>query len=51
MLVGLAGGVIVSPWLLSPSNVVFDKVQCRELEVVDANGNKASAYEAMTHPA
>ena len=41
MLVGLAVGVIVSPRLLSPSNVVFDKVQCRELEVVDANGNKA----------
>ena len=41
MLVGLAIGSTILPSLVAPSKVVFDKVQCRELEVVDANGNKA----------
>ena len=41
MLAGLAVGSTVLPSLVAPSKVVFDKVQCRELEVVDANGNKA----------
>ena len=41
MLVGLAVGAIVSPPLIAQKNGVFDKITCRELEVLDENGNLA----------
>ena len=41
MLIGLAVGAIVSPPLIAQRNSVFDKVTCRELEVVNAKGKKA----------
>ena len=41
MLVGLVVGAIVSPPLIAQRNGVFDKITCRELEVLDENGNLA----------
>ena len=41
MLIGLAVGAIVSPPLVAQHNGVFDKITCREIEVVDENGNQA----------
>ena len=41
MLIGLAVGTIVSPPLIAQRNGVFDKITCRELEVLDENGNEA----------
>lgn len=35
MLVGLVIGAIVSPPLIAQRNGVFDKIVCREIEVVD----------------
>ena len=40
MLVGLVVGAIVSPPLIAQSSAVFDKVVCREIEVVDENGKR-----------
>ena len=40
MLVGLAVGAIVSPPLIAQRERVYDKIQCRELEVGDENGNQ-----------
>ena len=41
MLIGLAVGAIVSPPLVAQRNGVFDKIQCRELQVLDKHGKKA----------
>ena len=41
MLVGLVIGAIVSPPLIAQKNGVFNKITCREFEVLDENGNEA----------
>ena len=41
MLIGLAVGTIVSPPLIAHNNGVFDKITCREIEVIDKDGNEA----------
>ena len=41
MLVGITIGQFVTPNIEAQRNNVFDKIICRELEVVDAKGNKA----------
>lgn len=41
MAVGITIGQFITPNIDAQSNGVFDKVICRELEVVDAKGNKA----------
>ena len=41
MLIGLAVGAIVSPPLIAQRNSVFDKITCREIEVIDKDGNEA----------
>lgn len=46
MLVGLVVGSTVLPSLIAPSQKVFDKVQCRELEVVDSQGNTAISLQS-----
>ena len=38
MLIGLAVGCAVSPSLIAQRNSVFDKITCREIEVVDKDG-------------
>ena len=43
MAVGITIGQFVTPTLDAQSNGVFDKVVCREIEVVDKDGNKAIA--------
>ena len=39
--VGIIIGRLIEPSVGAGSNGVFDKIQCRELEVVDTNGNQA----------
>ena len=39
MLVGLGLGAIVSPPLVAQRNGVFDTIQCKQIEVVDNEGN------------
>ena len=46
MAVGIIIGQFVTPTLEAQSNGVFDKITCRELEVVDAKGNKAIVLES-----
>lgn len=41
MAVGIIIGQLVTPDIEAQSNAVFDKIICRELEVVNAKGNKA----------
>ena len=41
MLVGIGIGAVVSPPLIAQREGVFDKITCREIEVVDAKGNRA----------
>ena len=41
MAVGITIGQFITPNIEAESNGVFDKITCRELEVVDENGNKA----------
>lgn len=41
MAVGITIGQWVTPNIEAQNNSVFDKITCRELEVVDAKGNKA----------
>ena len=41
MAVGIAIGQVITPDIEAQNNGVFDKVVCRELEVVDKDGNKA----------
>ena len=41
MLIGLAVGCAVSPSLIAQRNSVFDKITCREIEVIDKDGNEA----------
>ena len=43
MAVGITIGQFITPQLEAQNNGVFDKVVCREIEVVDKNGNKAIA--------
>ena len=41
MALGITIGQFITPNIEAQSNGVFDKITCRELEVVDAKGNKA----------
>ena len=43
MALGITIGQFITPNIEAQSNGVFDKITCRELEVVDAKGNKAIA--------
>lgn len=38
---GITIGQIITPGIEAQSNGVFDKIQCRQLEVVDKHGNSA----------
>ena len=44
MVVGIIIGQFVTPDIKAQSNVVFDKVVCREFEVVDEHGKVAFAF-------
>ena len=41
MAVGITIGQFITPNIEAQSNGVFDKITCRELEVLDENGNEA----------
>ena len=43
MAIGITIGQFLTPNIEAQSNGVFDKIVCREIEVVDKNGNKAIA--------
>ena len=43
MALGITIGQFITPNIEAQSNGVFDKITCREIEVVDKNGNKAVA--------
>ena len=49
MLIGLAVGTIVSPPLIAQRNGVFDKITCREIEVIDKDGNEAISLSTTGH--
>lgn len=46
MLIGMWIGNSTSPPLIAQSNGVFDKIQCRSLEVIDVKGKKSIALFA-----
>ena len=43
MLVGITIGQLITPDIKAQSDGVFDKITCREIEVVDKDGNRAIA--------
>ena len=47
MAVGIIIGQVITPDIEAQSNGVFDKIQCRELEVVDKDGKKAIVLAAL----
>ena len=49
MLIGLAVRAIVSPPLIAQRNDVFDKITCREIEVIDKDGNEAIRLYTTKH--
>ena len=49
MLIGLVVGAIVSPPLIAQRNDVFDKITCREIEVVDKDGETAIRLYTTKH--
>ena len=49
MAVGITIGQFLTPNIEAQSNGVFDKVICREIEVVDENGNKAIVLESKDY--
>ena len=46
MAVGITIGQWGTPGIEAQSNGVFDKITCRELEVVDKDGNKAIGLQS-----
>ena len=46
MAIGIMIGQVITPNIEAQNNGVFDKITCRELEVVDENGNKAIGLDA-----
>ena len=49
MLIGLAVGAIVSSPLIAQNNGVFDKIQCREIEVIDENDKVGIVLKSDVH--
>ena len=49
MALGITIGQFVTPNIEAQSNGVFDKITCRELEVVDENGKKAIVLESKDY--
>ena len=49
MLIGLVVGAIVSPPLIAQRNSVFDTITCREIEVIDKDGNEAIRLYTTKH--
>ena len=49
MAVGITIGQFVTPNIEAQGNGVFDKITCRELEVVDENGKKAIVLESKDY--
>ena len=49
MFIGLAVGAIVSPPLIAQRNGVFEKITCREIKVIDKDGNEAIRLYTTKH--
>ena len=49
MALGIIIGQIITPDIEAQSNGVFDKITCREIEVIDKDGNKAIRLYTAKH--